>query len=156
MSDWQRTYARACTRYGEDSREAATLRAHWHYGHGLAGYGPNGEDASTVDTLEDLAYGLSEELSRDSDSAEELAHALGEQEDYAGAWREHLRAEELSALAHNVSPDRMSAPLYAAAPPELWRDTLQRQLDAFPVDVGEYARLYAWSCSELECREQED
>jgi hypothetical protein len=117
--------------------------------HGLAGYGPDLDEYDEgSDSYTDAAYVIAEELSRAADSAEELAHSLGDEEQFAEAWQEHVRSEELAVLAANFSPDRANAPLYKDNP-ELWETTIRELTEAtFPVAVSKYGRLYVWEADE--------
>ena len=115
---------------------------------GLAGYGPDLDPEDEPYALEDLDYVLSNELSRAADYAEETAHALAEMGDFEGAWKEHVRSGSLAIHAANFSPDRRDAPLYSGDLPK-WLETVKSQLEAFPLDIGNYERLYVWEAEEV-------
>lgn len=132
------------------------MSVHYHYGVGLQGYGPDAENIGRADSLEDLSYGLDEELRRAEDYCEEEAYALADAREFEEAWNAHMRAENLSILRRNLSWDRAQAPLYAGNLP-LWEETFRGLVEeTFPVDIGGYSSLYVWECQETECEEEEE
>lgn len=149
---------------------------HYHYGHGLAGHGP--EDPGTCRTLECLAYCVHSALGGIVDAWMDQAHveradvaqlrALrpasgGDPAGYPGSWESIAdaalsalecldRADEADTLRLNIRPERHDAPLYRDNP-AAWDAELRRLL----LDSGTYPlttsidgshRLYVWECSE--------
>lgn len=153
---------------------------HYHYGHGLAGYGPEAPD--TCRTLTCLAMCVREELERIADVWRDQAYAArsiaaqmralrpasgADPTGYPGSWESiadgAMRAlecldgaEEAENLWANLDPGRERAPLYRDAP-DLWQAELYRQLPgsgAWPISVSHdgYQRFYVWQC---DCAEWE-
>lgn len=115
---------------------------------GLAGYGPDLDENDEAIPLDQLDYVLCDEIGRAADHAEDTAHVFAESGDFESAWREHERAESLSAQAANFDPKRRNAPLYAGNLPK-WLETVTLQLEqTFPLDVSEHERLYVWTTDE--------
>lgn len=128
--------------------------SHYHVAHGLAGYGPDGDEGTpTFETLADALEFARDELAVDVDMAHEAMHSLADAGEFEQAWAEVLRIESLEVLRANLAPGRRNAPLYAADPAAY--SALQvAQATEFPVDVSDCGRLYLWDCDEAECLEE--
>lgn len=154
---------------------------HYHTGHGLAGYGPQGESAGlclSLDCLLDCVHtelsDVLEMLHGEATSLRDEAYALrklrpsngSDPSDYRGSWESIATAamlaleasgaaDDVENLRLNLSPERRKAPLYRDFP-GLWTEHLERSLlqgDMFPLDtqVTGEGRYYVWSCEEWRC-----
>lgn len=154
---------------------------HYHYGYGLAGYGPQGETADTCRDLDCLQSCVSHELGVIADSWHEQAHAERSEAErlhgmrpangadpggYPGSWESIAtaalralecldRADVTDTMIMNLRAERRYAPLYHDRP-ELWAaEQRQRLLDSgtYPMstDITGNNMFYVWSCGDWHC-----
>lgn len=146
---------------------------HYHYGYGLAGYGPEGETTHQAPSLSSLATDLAHEIGEVCEGLHDQIGAYyreavdllaqrpsggGDPVGYPGSWEsiasaavDGLRAwemmEDLDTLALNLENVYRSVPEMRAP----WLET--QMLPSFPLvtDIHGDRRLYAWACDRWEC-----
>lgn len=155
------------------------MKTHFHYGRGIAGYGP--EEPLLCHSLPDLAYAVRESLDDVAQGWADQAHGErylieqlkkdrpangSEPAGYPGSWESiataALRAleclDEVEAaenLAFNLRAERQQAPAYRGNEPA-WEAELRRMLlesGTYPLvtDITGNHRFYVWECTEWRC-----
>lgn len=155
------------------------MAEHYHYGHGLAGYGP--QEPVLCRGVTCLAECVTTELGDIGQHWRDQAHGEryhitqlqaerlssgGDPAGYVGSWESiaaaALRAlecidgaERTEELAFDLRPERQHAPAYRERV-ELWEAELRRMLidsGTYPMetDISGGVRFYVWSCDRWEC-----